>query len=66
MKTKITHLGKTFETIHFANISDPHCLDIKKQFYEKPKKELVYSQFKKVYDGGKKTHHIIDYYIFKE
>ena len=63
MKTKITHLEKTFETIHFSNISDEKCLDIKKQFYEKPSLELVHSQFLKVYNGGKKTNHIIDYYF---
>ena len=30
IKTKITHLEKTFETIHFSSISDEKCLDIKK------------------------------------
>ena len=64
-KIKITHLGKTFETIHFSNISDKECLEIKNQFYEKPSQQLVHNQFTKVYEGGKKTSHIIDYY-FKE
>tara|TARA_R110000822_G_scaffold80191_2_gene191220 strand:- start:3590 stop:4582 length:993 start_codon:yes stop_codon:yes gene_type:complete len=63
IKTKITHLEKTFETIHFSSISDEKCLYIKKKFYEKPSIELVHSQFKKVYNGGKKTNHIIDYYF---
>jgi hypothetical protein len=62
-KIKISHLGKTFETIHFSKISDEKCLEIKNQFYEKPLFCDVVSQFKKVYNGGKKTHFIIDYYF---
>ena len=63
MKHKITHLGKTFETIHYADISDEHCDEIRKQFYEKPSEKLVLNQIIKLYNGGKMINHIIDYYI---
>lgn len=63
MKNKITHLGKSFETIHFSNITDIECEKIKNDFYEKPSTESVKRQFQKVYNGGKKTHFIVDYYL---
>jgi len=63
MKTRINYLGKSFETTHYSNISDELCLEIKRQFYEKPSKELVNLQFNKLYYGGKKTNYITDYYI---
>jgi len=63
MKHLIKHLGKEFKTSHFYNISDEQCKKIKEQFYEKPKKELVHDQFNKLYNGGKKTNFIIDYYL---
>ena len=62
-KYEINHLGKTFKTIHFADITDEKCLQLKKEFYEKPNFELVKKQFKKLYCGGKKTNFIIDYYL---
>ena len=63
MKNKITHLGKSFETIHFSNITDIECDKIKRDFYEKPSIELVKKQFHKIYNGGKKTNFIVDYYL---
>tara|TARA_R110000782_G_C14776969_1_gene409611 strand:+ start:190 stop:1176 length:987 start_codon:yes stop_codon:yes gene_type:complete len=63
MKNKITHLGKSFETIHFSNITDIECDKIKRDFYEKPSIDLVKKQFHKIYNGGKKTNFIVDYYL---
>tara|TARA_R110002050_G_scaffold105037_2_gene214505 strand:+ start:146 stop:1144 length:999 start_codon:yes stop_codon:yes gene_type:complete len=62
-KYTITHLGKTFNTIHYREISDEKCIELKEQFYEKPSFGLVEKQFKKLYNGGKMTNVITDYYI---
>jgi hypothetical protein len=62
-KTSITHLGKTFKTVHFSNITDKECEKIKEDFYKKPDFQLVTNQFNKLREGGKKTNYVIDYYF---
>ena len=63
MKNKITHMGKSFETIHFINITDNDCETIKNEFYKKPELKLVNTQFNKLYKGGKRINFIVDYYL---
>ena len=63
MKTEITHLGKTFKTIHFSNISDEKCKELREQFYKKPDFKKVQKQFLDLQTGGKMTNHIVDYYL---
>ena len=63
MTKEIKHLGKTFKTSHYIEIEESFCIELKKQFFEKPSIRSVNEQIMKVYLGGKKTNLIIDYYF---
>lgn len=62
-KYEIKYLGKTFKTIHYSNISDIKCKEIRDEFYKKPKFNNVLKQFQSLRNGGKMTNHIVDYYL---
>ena len=63
-KYEISHLGETFKTIHFKDVSDESCDVIRKQYFEKPDIDVVNKQFLKIKNGGTVNNHINKYYFF--
>ena len=62
-KYTITHMGKTFKTKHWINISEKECKKIREKYLEKPSNKQVDGQLRKLVDGGKIISHIKNYYF---
>lgn len=60
---KIEYLDKIFLTNHMSNISDEECSQIKTKYYEKPNKNLVHKNLKRIHNGGTMVGSITEYYV---
>jgi len=63
-KYHITHLGKTFVTKHFHEITDEKAKIIKRKFFEKPDFKDVQKQMKLLKNGGVQHHLVHRYYFY--
>lgn len=62
-KYTITHMGKSFTTIHYSPISDEKCDEIRNEFFALPPLDKTINQMIKLTNGGKMVNLIIDRYI---
>ena len=62
-KYTISHMGKTFKTKHWINISEKECKKIREKYLEKPSKKQVEEQLVKISEGGRIISHIKNYYF---
>jgi hypothetical protein len=62
-KYTITHMGKSFTTIHYSPISDERCNEIRNAYFALPPLSKTINQMIKLKSGGKMINLIIDRYI---
>ena len=62
-KYTISHMGKTFKTKHWINISEKECEKIREKYLEKPSKKTSRGAIGKNSHGEKIISHIKNYYF---
>lgn len=59
----ITYKGKTLTTTHYLEMSDDLFMQLKQQYYEKPKYNSIVSDFSLLLSGGVMNSNITNYYF---